>query len=248
MIDHISVVIITRNAADTLAGTLASVSGFSEVVIYDNGSDDATLEIAKAHANVSLHQGSFLGFGPTKNHAVTLASGDWVLSLDADEKVSAELARFLEDWKPADVHVVGIIRRDNYLMDRLVDKGGWGDDWLVRLFSRNTHRFNENAVHEFVPLTSHSRTEKLPYPIRHDAVRRVGDFLVKIDRYSEIHRQIGGRTFHPAVIVIRCLAAFAKSYVLKGGLFAGWRGLVIAWNESNSVFFKYLKVYADRNP
>lgn len=247
MLDQISVVIITRNAADTLADTLASTSNFSEVVVYDNGSDDATLEIAKSHENVSLHRGKFLGFGPTKNHAITLASNNWVLSLDADERISIELARFLESWKPANEHVVGVIRRDNYFMDRLVSKGGWGDDWLVRLFNRNTHRFNDNAVHESVPLTPQSHAKKLPDPIRHDAVRRVGDFLVKIDRYSEIHRQTSSKTFQPAVIVLRCMAAFIKSYIFKGGLFAGWRGLVIAWNESNGVFFKYIKVYADQN-
>lgn len=202
MLDQISVVIITKNAADTLADALASTAGFAEVVVYDNGSEDATLEIAKAYDNVSLHQGNFMGFGATKNHAVTLAKGEWVLSLDADERVSDELQHFLDGWKPADDNVVGVIRRDNYFMERLVDKGGWGGDWLVRLYNRNTHQFNKNAVHESVPLTSTSRPEKMPYPIRHDAVRRVGDFLVKIDRYSEIRRQTSSKTFHPAVIVL----------------------------------------------
>ena len=94
MLDKVSVVIITRNAAATLAETLESASGFDEVVVYDNGSDDATMEIAKAYENVSLHQGEFLGFGPTKNHAVSLARNDWVLSLDADEEISPQLKSF----------------------------------------------------------------------------------------------------------------------------------------------------------
>jgi glycosyltransferase involved in cell wall biosynthesis len=131
MLDQISVVIITRDAAATFADTLKSTRGFGEVVVYDNGSNDATIEIAQAHENVSLHQGNFMGFGPTKNHAVSLAKNDWVLSLDADEAISSELRQFLERWVPESSHCVGLIRRDNYLMGKLVDKGGWGADWLV---------------------------------------------------------------------------------------------------------------------
>ena len=101
MLDKLSVVIITRNAAATLAETLESASGFDEVLVYDNGSDDATMEIAQAHDNVSLRQGDFLGFGPTKNHAVSLARNDWVFSLDADEVISPELKSFLQEWAPA---------------------------------------------------------------------------------------------------------------------------------------------------
>ncbi|MBT8132508.1 MAG: glycosyltransferase, partial [Gammaproteobacteria bacterium] len=123
MLDQISVVIITRNAAATLADTLESTSSFSEVLVYDNGSEDATLQIAKTHENVSLHQGQFTGFGPTKNHAVSLARHDWVLSLDADEVLSTELIDFLGQWVPGSSNSVGVIRRDNYLMGKLVDKG-----------------------------------------------------------------------------------------------------------------------------
>lgn len=248
MLDQISVVIITRNAAATLSDTLESTRTFSEVLVYDNGSDDATTQIAQAHDNVSLREGDFMGFGPTKNHAVSLARHDWVLSLDADEVLSPELTEFLQTWKPGSDNTVGIIRRDNYLMGKLVDKGGWGSDWLVRLFNRKEHRFNDNAVHESVPLMADSVPERIPYPIRHNAVQNIGQFLIKIDRYSELRRQTRSKTFHPLVIVLRSMFAFFRSYVLKRGFLAGWRGLVIAWNEANGVFFKYMKVYADQHP
>lgn len=247
MLDQISVVIITRNAAATLADTLESTRGFAEVVVYDNGSDDATIEIAQAHQNVSLHQGDFLGFGPTKNHAVSLAKYDWVLSLDADEEISSELRQFLEHWKPESDDCVGVIRRDNYMMGKLVDKGGWGADWLVRLFNRNVHRFNDAAVHELVQLSAKSVQERIPSPIRHNAIQHLGQFLEKIDKYTEIRRQTSNKTMHPALIALRSFFAFFRSYVIRGGVLAGWRGLVIAWNESNGVFFKYMKVYADQD-
>ena len=247
MLDQISVVIITRNAAATLADTLESTRSFAEVVVYDNGSNDATMQIAQAHANVSLHQGDFMGFGPTKNHAVSLARHDWVLSLDADEEVSSELKQFLGQWKPGSDDCVGVIRRDNYMMDKLVDKGGWGADWLVRLFNRNVHRFNDKAVHESVQLSAKTVQEKIPLPIRHNAVQHLGQFLQKIDQYSEIRRQTSSKTMHPALIALRSFFAFIRSYIIKGGVLAGWRGLVIAWSDSNGVFFKYMKVYADRH-
>ncbi len=247
MLDQISVVIITRDAAATFADTLKSTRGFGEVVVYDNGSNDATIEIAQAHENVSLHQGNFMGFGPTKNHAVSLAKNDWVLSLDADEAISSELRQFLERWVPESSDCVGLIRRDNYLMGKLVDKGGWGADWLVRLFNRKEHLFNDNAVHESVQLSATTVQERIPLPIRHNAVQHLGQFLEKIDKYSEIRRQTSSKTLHPAAIVFRSFFAFFRSYFIQGGMLAGWRGLVIAWNESNGVFYKYMKIYADRN-
>jgi glycosyltransferase involved in cell wall biosynthesis len=242
MLDQISVVIITRDAAATFADTLKSTRGFGEVVVYDNGSNDATIEIAQAHENVSLHQGNFMGFGPTKNHAVSLAKNDWVLSLDADEAISSELRQFLERWVPESSHCVGLIRRDNYLMGKLVDKGGWGADWLVRLFNRKEHLFNDK-----VQLSATTVQERIPLPIRHNAVQHLGQFLEKIDKYSEIRRQTSNKTMHPALIALRSIFAFFRSYIIKGGLLAGWRGLVIAWNEANGVFFKYMKIYADRH-
>ena len=246
MLDQISVVIITRDAAATLVDTLESTRGFAEVVVYDNGSDDATIDIAQAYENVSVHEGDFMGFGPTKNHAVSLAKNDWVLSLDADEEVSSELAQYLEQWKPGSDDCVGVIRRDNYMMGKLVDKGGWGADWLVRLFNRNVHRFNDNAVHESVQLSATSVQERIPSPIRHNAIQHLGQFLQKTDKYSEIRRQTSSKTMHPALIVLRSLFAFFRSYIIRGGVLAGWRGLVIAWSESNGVFFKYMKIYADQ--
>lgn len=247
MLDQISVVIITRNAEPTLGATLESVRDFAEVVVFDNGSTDETVALASSFANVALHEGAFTGFGPTKNHAVSLASNDWVLSLDADEVVSAALAQALSRWSPENARVVGEVRRDNYLMGEPVRRGGWGADWLVRLFNRTRHQFNDNAVHEFVVTSPDTIKQRLADPIEHNAIQHLGQFLTKIDRYSEIRRETSDKTYPPVVIFLKSLFAFFRSYVIRGGVLAGWRGLVIAWNEANGVFFKYMKVYADRD-
>ena len=245
MLDQISVVIICKNAATTLHKTLESAREFDEVMVYDNGSEDDSLTIAKSFSNVSLHQGSFKGFGPTKKLACDLARNDWVFSLDADETITAELTEFLRNWKPDNDHIAGFVLRKNFFMGKYTKRGGWGNDWLLRLFNRTTHKFNDAPVHEKIPVTQQSIKQKLPYSIEHNAVQNIGQFLVKIDRYSEIRKKQSKKTFHPSLIVLRSLFAFFKSYIILAGFTEGWRGLVIAWNKSNGVFYKYMKRYAD---
>ncbi len=245
MLDQISIVIICKNAATTLQKTLESARDFDEVVIYDNGSEDASMDIASSFNNVTLYQGKFNGFGPTKYHAISLARHDWVFSLDADEIITVELKEYLRNWQPEGNNTAGYVLRKNFFMGRYVKRGGWGNDWLLRIFNRTTHQFNEALVHEKVPLTRQSKKQYLPYPIEHDAFQDIGQFLVKIDRYTEIRRNEGKKTFHPLLIVLRSLFAFFRSYIIRAGFIEGWRGLVIAWNEANGVFYKYMKRYVD---
>jgi len=245
MLNQISIVIICKNSDSTLQKTLESTLEFDEVVVYDNGSDDETLAIASKFENVSLHQGSFMGFGPTKNLAVSLARHDWIVSLDSDETITPELTEYLRQWEPDNNFVVGFVRRKNFFMGQYVKRGGWGNDWLLRVFNRTTHQFNDAPVHEKVDLSKQSIKQKLPYPIEHNAIQEISQLLIKLERYSEIRRTQGGKTFHPWFIVLRSLYAFFRSYIIRAGIVDGWRGLVIAWNEANGVFYKYMKRYVD---
>ena len=247
MIEHVSAVIIVKNAADTIRGTLESLRAFQEVVLYDNGSSDDTLSIASEYPNVLIFEGQFVGFGKTKQAAVACASNDWVLSLDADEMVSPELSEFLEGWLPNQDPTIAIkLLRRNYLMGKYVKYAGWGGDWLVRLFNREAHNFNDNDVHESVALHDGSAVKKLSYPIDHNAVQHLGQFLVKVDRYTEINRQ-SGKSYPPAIIFFKAMWRFFESFILKGGILAGWRGLAISWSNANGVFYKYMKPYADKH-
>lgn len=246
MIDHISIVIITRNAADTLAATLDSVTDFAQVVVWDNDSDDGTRELARAYPNVTLVIAEFLGFGPSKNAASNCAQTDWVFSLDADERLDDALVTALRDWTGDDPKAVGEILRENQFMGRTIRRGGWGDDRLVRLFHRKHHRFTDAAVHEKVETTQDTRLVRLPGTVHHAAVRELGSFLQKVDRYTEIRRQTQSRTYPAPVIVAKAAFAFFRSYVLELGILAGWRGLAIAWSNANGVFYKYMKILADQ--
>lgn len=246
MIEHVSAVIIVKNGEDTIRETLASLASFAEVVLYDNGSTDATLSIASAYPNVVIYEGSFQGFGKTKQAAVACASNDWVLSLDADEMVTPELAQYLSEWLPNQDPTIAIkVLRKNFLMGEYVKYAGWGNDWLVRLFNREAHNFNDNDVHESVALHAGSAVKKIPHPIDHNAVQHLGQFLVKVDRYTEINRQ-SGKSYPPAIIFLKAMWRFLESYILKRGFLAGWRGMAISWSNANGVFYKYMKPYADK--
>lgn len=239
----ISVVMITRDAAATLARALEATRGVDEVVIYDNGSTDDTREIAAGYPNVSLHRGPFEGFGTTRRRAVACARNDWIFSLDADESPDADLIAALERWLPtADPESVGVIHRQNWLMGRPVRRAGWGHDWLVRVFNRRHCNFNDARVHESVATHESTRPERLAGHLTHQAVTDLSQFLEKINRYSELRARSGRLKHYPVpLIFLKALFAFFRTYALQGGFLEGWRGLVIAVANANGVFWKYLK-------
>lgn len=241
----ISAVMITRDAEATIEPALRSLAGFPEVIVYDNGSTDRTLEIARRFANVAIRQGAFLGFGPTKNHAASLASYDWIFSIDSDERVSPEL---MASIRTADLSapIAGYeVLRRNFFMGRAVSHGGWGGDWLLRLYHRGQAAFTDALVHEKVRIEGQGGTGRLNGCLEHEAAGDLGSFLVKVNRYSELRRSESRAILPAPVIFLRAVWAFWRTYLLRLGFLDGWRGLVIAWSNANGVFFKYMKVYAD---
>lgn len=248
MIDSISAVIITKDAAATLTDTLNSLRSFREVIILDNGSQDNTEIIAKQYKNVSFHIGTFDGFGPTKNKAVRLSTNDWVLSLDADECISDELLASIKHWKASTPpNHYGVVLRKNLFMGKVVCRGGWGNDQLIRLFNKTHFLFNNNCVHESVAISNDGKKVQLNGTLQHNAVQDIGQFLSKVNRYSELrHIDLLSRNKVPSLLMILLKANFAffRSYILQMGILEGWRGLVIAYSNANGVFFKYMKAYA----
>jgi glycosyltransferase involved in cell wall biosynthesis len=248
MIDSISAVIITKNAASTLTDTLNSLKSFSEIIIVDNGSTDETQNIAAQFENVCFHIDSFEGFGPTKNKAVALASNDWVLSIDADETLSEELCLTMKQWAAdAPTNLYGSLLRENYFMGKAIHYGGWGNDKLIRLFNRKCFQFNNNKVHESVQVDKSAKEILLNGALRHNAVQNIGQFLIKVERYSEL-RQLDllakDKVPNLLFILLKVNFAFFRSYILQLGFLEGWRGMVIAYSNANGVFFKYMKAYS----
>jgi glycosyltransferase involved in cell wall biosynthesis len=187
-----------------------------------------------------------MGFGRTKAHAVSLASGDWILSIDADEYLGRELLESLGAADLTDGRVAYELERCNLMLGKHVRRGGWGNNWLVRLFDRRRCQFNDSPVHEKVVVSADVRVKRLAGPLWHQAVTDIDQFLVKISRYSELDKERSIKTHNPLVTTINAAWAFFRSYVVQGGFLEGWRGLVIAYCDGAGRFFKHMKRYVNR--
>ena len=242
MIENISAVIITNNASETIKVTMDSLSDFKEVVIYDSGSIDNTLEIVTNYTNARLFNGEFLGFGPTKNFASNLASNDWIFSIDADESISNKLCLHLSEID-LESKLIGEIRRDNYFMGKEMRVAGWGRDKLIRLFNRTEFRFSDRQVHEKVEVDSSARKIALRGSILHNSINNLSQTLEKANLYSELYAEENNKHYPIWVIMCKTGYSFLRTYVLQRGFSAGWRGLVLSISNSIGVFYKYIKVY-----
>ena len=244
-LSQISAVLMVRDAEATLAATLDGLRRFGEVVVFDNGSKDKTLEIAGRYPNVRIHKGEFTGFGPTRNKAASLAKHDWVFSIDADE-VPDEALLTAMDALTLDSKLAYSVERQNYLLGKRVKHGGWGSQWLTRLYHRKGHAFTDVAVHEKVELKRGEEAQVLPGTLKHMPMQDAGDFLVKMHRYTMLKAGESRRTYPPAIILLKTFWAFIRSYILRLGVLDGWRGVLISVSEANGVFYKYIVIYSKR--
>lgn len=242
LIENISCVIIVKNAASTITKTLESLKSFSDVVVYDNGSNDGTLEIVKNYSNVNLVQGDFLGFGPTKNLACTFAKNEWVLSLDADEVLSDEFIKNISLLELNNKNIYSILR-ENYYKDVHV-KHCWGNDIIVRLFNRTKTSFTDEKVHEKV-IEKGFNVVQIDGSVLHFPYSTITDFIIKLDRYSSIFANDNRdkKSSSPTKAFFNALFSFFKTYFLKRGFLDGYAGLVIAFSHMATNFYKYIKLY-----
>ena len=151
MANKISVTILTKNSSKYIKECLQALEKFNEVIVLDNGSTDETMKIAKTFKNVKIYENEFIGFGPLKNLAILYTTNDWVLSVDSDEIFSSELVDEIISLDLEDQKVYSILR-DNYYNGKLIQCCGWNDDWVNRLFNKNSTKFNEKKVHESIVL------------------------------------------------------------------------------------------------
>jgi len=241
-IKNITPVIIAKDAQTTIKETLESLTIFSEVILYLNNSNDKTYEIAKTYTNVNVVEGEFIGFGPTKNIASEFSSNSWVLSLDSDEVIPKELLTELTQLQLSDNKEVFLLKRDNYFFDKKVKHSGWGDDYLIRIYNRLSHKFCDNLVHEFIELKADSKKTSLINSFKHNAVDNINQFLTKSIKYSDLASKDKSICSY-ALVIFKAIFTFVKIYFLKLGILDGWRGVFIASSASYSKFFRYTKMY-----
>ena len=238
---RLSAIIITRNEAANLPECLASLAFCDEIVVLDNRSADGTAEIAaKAGARV-VQKPEFAGFGLQKQAVLEAATADWVLSIDADERVPEALAHEIRAAIERDDHAGYRIKRKTFFLGRYLRYGGWYPDRVLRLARRSAARFSNDAVHERLDVDG--SVGDLESDMLHMSYRTIDDVLAKQRRYARLSaqaRRARGARGGLAIALLRSILIFLKHYVLQLGLFDGSRGFVAAVARAQECFWRYL--------
>jgi glycosyltransferase involved in cell wall biosynthesis len=248
----LSVVIITLNEEANIGRTLASVRDLidktrGEIIIVDSGSTDHTIEIAKSFG-AKVFVEPWKGYAAQKNSAIAKASRDWILSLDADEEVSAELAKNIFSELDQDRHKAYWLRRRNYFLGRWIRRGGFYPDKKLRLFARGLALFPEQRlVHEDVHLTKGSQPGILDGDIIHHAYPTLQNYIGHMNKYSSLGAEMTvaqkPRGFSMRNIVVRPWVTFVYNYFLRLGFLDGKEGFLLHLYHSVYVSWKYAKAW-----
>jgi glycosyltransferase involved in cell wall biosynthesis len=239
----LSVVIITRNEAEAIRDCLESVRFADQVVVLDSGSSDGTPGICR-ELGAEVHESTdWQGFGPQKNRAIACATGDWVLSLDADERVTpglrAEIQRVLA---APEADAYRIPRLSRYLT-RYLRHSGWHPDYVTRLFRRGRARFTGDLVHERLIVDGTVGT--LRNSLLHEAFTSAEEVLDKVNRYSSAGAEMAfarGRRASLAGAVLRGAWTFFRTYVLKAGFLDGREGFMLAVSNAEGTYYRHVKL------
>ncbi|MBI4637827.1 MAG: glycosyltransferase family 2 protein [Candidatus Rokubacteria bacterium] len=241
---RLSVVVIAWNEEERLRDCLGSVGWADEVVVVDAESGDKTVQIAREFTDHVLIR-PWGGFADQKNFALGQASGDWVLSLDADEEVSPELREeIVALLLGGAAHDGYAIPRRNLFWGAWVRHGRLYPDWQLRLFRRGHGRFVPRAVHESAQVDG--PVGRLRSPLLHRSYRDVSDFLERMNRYSSLAAEEAVRAGQRASVrdlVLRPLGRFVSMYLVSGGCLDGWRGFLLAVLYSYYVFIRTAKIW-----
>lgn len=243
----ISCVIITYNESINIRRCLASASWADEIIVVDSKSEDGTASIAKEYTPKVFTQ-EWLGFARQKEFACGLASFEWILSIDADEVVTSELAQEIRQKIDLYPEIYGYwIRRRSRFLNRWI-KHAWQPDWVLRLFRKGEGFFEEKQVHEGVTLKG--QTARLEGKIEHYPFENLSHNLKKLDQYSTLSAsQLMGRRKGGILLklVFSPILGFFKTYILKQGFRDGVPGLILSGLHSYYIFTKYAKCWELKN-
>ena len=242
----LSVILITRNEEANLADCLASLEGIAQqIVVVDTNSSDRTLDIAKSYGAVIAQPQDWPGFGPQKNRALDLATGEWVLSLDADERLTPALKSEIVTAIHHSAHVdCFAIPRLSWYCGRFIRHSGWNPDYVDRLFKRGSARFSDDLVHE--RLLPSGQVAKLENPMLHYSFMNYSQVLQKIDRYSTASAEQAFakcKTSTPLKAVLHGAWSFFRTYFLRAGFLDGPQGFTLAMSNAQGTYYRYVKLW-----
>lgn len=246
----LSVIIITQDEEKNIGACLGSVGFADEVIVLDGGSSDRTREIAEGLGAKVHVAGDWQGFGVQKNRALALASQEWVLSLDADERVSGQLAgavrAVVAGQSPGNAYEMA---RATWYCGKFLRYSGTSPDYVLRLFRRGSARFSDALVHE--RLVPDGPVARLQGRLLHYSFRNFSDVLQKTDAYSEASARQAlakGRNSSVGEAVGRGLWMFFRTYFLKLGFLDGAHGFANAVSASQGTYYRYMKIWSGRQP
>jgi glycosyltransferase involved in cell wall biosynthesis len=243
----LSVIIITKNEASHIAGCLQSVAWADEIIVLDSGSSDDTVNLCRTVTD-KVYETDWQGFGIQKQRALDKATGDWVLSIDADEIVTSELkAEIINAMQTTSINGFEIPRLSNYC-GRQMRHGGWYPDYVLRLFRREQGHFTDHVVHERVIVDGN--IGRLNTPFLHDAFVDFEEVLHKVNSYSSLGAQLlyeKGVRSTPVKAIFKGFWTFIRTYFLKAAFLDGQHGLLLALSNAEGAYYKYIKLWALQN-
>jgi glycosyltransferase involved in cell wall biosynthesis len=244
----LSVVIVAKNEAHNITACVQSASFADEVLVLDSGSSDDTVAQATA-AGARVVSTDWPGYGPQVARGFAMATGDWVLSLDADERITPELRAEIQAAMAAPTHEGYRLPRLSEFCGRFIHHSGWRPDHTLRLARRELAGFTDHFLHAH--MTVQGRTADLKNPLIHYSYPNVGDVLEKLNRYSTGHaRDMRAQGKHGSLTraVLAGAFAFVRTYVLRLGFLDGRHGLMLAIFNAEYTYYKYVKLMFLEHP
>ena len=243
---HLSVIIITRNESANIVACLESVAFADEVIVLDGQSTDDTVALAQKQGAKVFLADSWEGFGPQKNKALSFASYEWVLSIDADERVSADLSLEIKRVLSQPGFTLYDIPRLTNFCGQWIHHCGWRPDRVTRLFQKHTARFSDDVVHEkLLSLEDHPRG-RLKHSLLHYSYPSAQSYWRKLQVYSQAwaaQKSAQGHTTTMPRAVSSGLVAFIKSYFFRLGFLDGSMGLAVCIMQAQAAYGKYFTLY-----
>jgi len=240
----VSVIVITKDEAANIGEALETVSWADEILVVDAESTDETVAIARRHATRVLVR-PWSGYSEQKNFAAGLARHDWILSVDADERVTPALADAIRRALAARPEERGFeVPRVTFHLGRWIRSTDWYPDYQLRLYDRRSARWNDRPVHESVAVDG--RVGRLRGELQHFAYRDLSHHLQTIDRYTTLaaaHMDERGQRAGFADLLLHPPLAFLRNYVLRMGLRDGLPGLMVSLLNSYYVMLKFAKLW-----
>jgi len=239
----LSIIIITKNEEAQIKDCLESVRFADEIILVDSGSTDKTLSIARAYAT-RIIETDWKGYSGTKMIALEAATGDWILWLDADERVQPSLQEEIQEVTKTGAVAGYYIARKAIFLGRWIKHCGWYPGYVIRLFKKEGARFSENLVHESVYIDGPAA--HLKSPLIHYTDTSLDHYFIKFNKYTTLAaRELFQSNYscHLTDLIGRPIYSFIKMYIIKRGFLDGVQGLILCILSACYVFTKYAKLW-----